>query len=458
MTTNTALSLTRLRVPRLPLQDLQHRIRAVAGVLPLAAVARRSVKDKPAPRSAFSCLINFRHLRALIAVAEYGSVTRAAEALFRAQSAITRSILAIEEAVHVELFERKASGMLCNAFGAALVYRATRALNEFEAGLNEISGRPRPANQVSNLHFPSSLFHETRLEAFVKLAESGHMPTVAKDLGVTQPAVSRAINDLERNLDIPLFKRTSKGMLLTDMGELLFFRVKRALLELRQVETDLTALQGTTKGRVVVGALPLGRTAILPKAIADVLGKHPQLQIATVEGPYESLAAKLRAGDIDMIFGALRPADQARDFAGEPLLNDCMSIVVRAGHPLTRLAAPGLKDLATAGWILTNSATPARKQLDLAFKLENLAPPVPAVETSDLAILRGVLLNSDHVTAISASQLSYEIAAQSLTVLDIALPTTTRVIGITQRSDSSASPGAKALMAAIRGQIEDVKA
>jgi LysR family transcriptional regulator of gallate degradation len=455
MSMNAAISFTRLHIPRPVLQDLHHRINIGQAATP---PPKRSLKEKTASRPAFSCLVNFRHLRALIAVAEYGSVTRAAEQLFRAQSAITRSILAIEDALHIELFERKASGMLCNAFGAAVVYRATRALNEFAAGLNEISGKACAESQVSSLHFPSSLFHETRLEAFVKLAESGHMPTVAKDLGVTQPAVSRAINDLERNLDMPLFKRTSKGMLLTEMGVLLFFRVKRALLELRQVETDLTALQGTTRGRVVVGALPLGRTAILPKAIAGVLALHPQLQIATVEGPYESLAAKLRAGDIDLIFGALRPADQARDFAGEPLLNESMAIVVRAGHPLTRVAAPGLQDLAAAGWILPNSGTPTRKQLDLAFKLENLAPPVPAVETSDLAILRGVLLNSDYVTAISASQLEYEIASQTLAVLAIPMPTTTRVIGITRRSDRTASPGTVALMAAIRRQVGAIKA
>ncbi len=419
-----------------------------------AASVAASVPAAAAPGASFSCLVNFRHLKALIAVAELCSVTKASEHLYKAQSAITRSIQALEDALQVALFERKASGMLCNAFGAALLYRARRALSEFEAGINDISGKTPASSQALNLHFPNSLFNETRLEAFVKLAETGHMPTVAKDLGVTQPAVSRAINDLERTLGMQLFTRTSKGMVLTEKGELLFFRVKRALLELRQVETDLAALQGTTKGRVVVGALPLGRTTILPKAIAGVLGKHPQLQIATLEGPYDSLAAKLRAGDIDFIFGALRPADQVRDFRGEPLLNDSMSVVVRAGHPLAQRAAPTLDELKRFGWILPNGCTPARKQLDLAFKLEGLVPPVAAVETSDLALLRGVLVNTDLVTAISACQLEYEIGAGMLTVLDISLPNTTRVIGITQRADSSPSPGANALMAAIRALVE----
>lgn len=403
-------------------------------------------------------LVNFTHLSAFIAVAERCSVTKASEYLHRTRSAITRSIHVIEDALHVELFERKPSGMLCNAFGAALLYRATRALNEFETGIDEVLGKNRephharkvPQKVPQKFRIPRGLFHASRLEAFVKLAESGHMPTAAKELGITQPAVSRAINDLERNLGVSLFRRTPKGMLMTDPGELLLLRVKRALLELRQVETDLAALRGTTTGRVVIGALPLGRTSLLPQAIADVLARHPQLQIATVEGPYESIASKLRAGDIDFILGALRPADHAHDFKGEPLLNDRMSIVVRAQHPLTRLTCPTLKDLAGSRWILPNDGTPARKLLDFAFKLENLPPPAPAVETSDLAVLRGVLLNTDCVTAISARQLEYEIAAGMLNVIDIPLPNTTRVIGITRRADSPPSPGAAELISSIR--------
>lgn len=405
-------------------------------------------------------LVNFTHLSAFIAVAERCSVTKASEYLHRTRSAITRSIHALEDALHVELFERKPSGMLCNAFGAALLYRATRALNEFETGIDEVLGKNREPHHAQKVpqkaRLPRSLFHASRLEAFVKLAESGHMPTAAKELGITQPAVSRAINDLERNLGVCLFRRTPKGMLMTNPGELLLLRVKRALLELRQVETDLAALRGTTTGRVVIGALPLGRTSLLPQAIADVLARHPQLQIATVEGPYESLASKLRAGDIDFILGALRPADHAHDFKGEPLLNDRMSIVVRARHPLTRLTCPALKDVAGASWILPNSGTPARKLLDFAFKLENLPPPAPAVETSDLAVLRGVLLNTDCVTAISAHQLEYEIAAGMLNVIDIPLPNTTRVIGITRRADSAPSPGAAELISSIRRLVDGV--
>jgi len=86
----------------------------------------------------------------------------------------------------------------------------------------------------------------------------------------------------------------------------------------------------------------------------------------------------------------------------------------------------------------------------LSMRRKDLEAPSEVVETSDLAILRGLLLHSDMLTALSAQQLEYEIASKALQVLDFKLPRTSRIIGITQREDSYPSPGAVVLMNAIR--------
>jgi LysR family transcriptional regulator of gallate degradation len=394
--------------------------------------------------------ISLRHLRVFIAVAQLGSVTNASEALFRAQSAVTRSIRELELSFGVELFERKSTGMLCTVFGNALLFRARRAMREFELCADEIIGKDKVELSVLKERITLALFNARRLLTFVKLAELGHMPTAARALGVSQPAVSSTIKELEESIGADLFIRTSKGMIPTPKGELLLFRTKRALAELRHVEADIAALNGTTEGRVVIGALPLGRTAILPKAISKVLAQHPRLRFLTVEGAFDKLANELRAGDIDFIFGALRPADYARDLIGEALMTDQMAVVVRNGHPFTSLKKVTIDDLAEVQWVLSSPDTPSRTLFDQAFSSLNRAPPIDAVETSDLAILRGLLLNSDMATAISTQQLQYEISSGALKVVKVDLPNTNRVIGITQRLESHASPGALALMAAIR--------
>ncbi|NCV70868.1 MAG: hypothetical protein EBW55_09245, partial [Betaproteobacteria bacterium] len=76
--------------------------------------------------------------------------------------------------------------------------------------------------------------------------------------------------------------------------------------ELRHMQSDLSAIAGTLAGHVTIGALPLGRTLLLPDGIATAVKRHPNLRISTVESPYEALVHGLRNGDIDFILGALR--------------------------------------------------------------------------------------------------------------------------------------------------------
>jgi LysR family transcriptional regulator of gallate degradation len=235
-------------------------------------------------------------------------------------------------------------------------------------------------------------------------------------------------------------------MMPTPAGAALALRLKRALAEIRYAVADIASLRGVTQGTVTVGALPLGRTRLLPESIAGVVAKYPGLRVATMEGLFEALAARLRAGDLDFILGALRPVEYASDLQGEPLAEDELGIVCRRGHPWAERKQIPRRDLALARWVLPRVNTPNRMLFEGALTARGLPPPNVVVETSDLAVLRGVLLNSDLLTAISPRQLSYELGAGLLTLLPIPLHDTRRMIGITRRTDSLASPGAKILM------------
>jgi LysR family transcriptional regulator of gallate degradation len=198
---------------------------------------------------------------------------------------------------------------------------------------------------------------------------------------------------------------------------------------------------------VVVGALPLARTQILPLAIARLLARHPGLHVATVESPYDALAASLRSGDIDFILGALRPAQDVPDLQQQTLFEDRIAVIARAGHPLAQAGKRiDFDALRKSPWALSRHGAPSRELLERFFAQARQAPLVPAVETGDLAVLRGLLLESDMLTAISPHQLRYEIRDGSLVVLDFALEATRRHIGISQRIGAFASPGARALM------------
>jgi LysR family transcriptional regulator of gallate degradation len=396
--------------------------------------------------------INLRHLQAFSAVAATGSVTQAAESLFRVASAVTRAVAELEASLGVSLFERKARGMLMNVYGEAVRARAQRVEQEFAAACQELAN-----GDAAGSHAPmeargllASMFSGRRLALFASLSELHNMPAVAAAFGVTQPALSALVRELEARTGRVLFTRTARGVTPTRAGSQLAFRCKRALAELRSIGSDLAALRGAVEGSVAVGALPLSRTLILPSAIAALVARHPRLRVSTVESPYEALAAALRSGDIDFIIGALRPPEDAKDLVQTALFEDRISLIVRAGHPLAKLARIGRPALQRAQWVLSRPGSPSRELLERAFREAGHAAPVPAVETGDLALLRGLLLRSDMVTAISAHQLHYEIETGALVVLPYPLETTRRRIGLTQRANALPSPAAMALMEAVR--------
>ena len=280
------------------------------------------------------------------------------------------------------------------------------------------------------------------------------MAAVAREFAITQPAISTAVKDLEARLGVALFERSARGLVPTPAADIVAFHFKRVLAELRHVAPDLAASIGLLKGSIHVGALPLGRTHVLPSAIAALLARHSQLHVATVESPYEALAASLRSGDIDFILGALRAPADAKELQQEPLFEDRLSIMARAGHPLTRTRRIDFDTLRRATWVLSRPGSPSRELFETFFSEARQRPPTPAVETGDLAVLRGLLLESDMLTAISAHQLRYEIRDRSLVVLDFPLERTRRQIGISQRQGAFPSPGATALMDEIRRVVK----
>jgi LysR family transcriptional regulator of gallate degradation len=394
--------------------------------------------------------INLRHLRAFSAVASAGSIAAAAEALFRVASAVTRSILDLEAALGRPLFDRRSRGVALNAYGELVLARALRIEREFEEARTQLAARGGIDSTADVHSLFTSILNGRRLAVIASLAEKRNMPAVAREFGITQPAISSALKDLESGLGVTLFNRNARGLTATPAGEIVAFYFKRVLSELRHIGPDIAASEGTLQGSVNVGALPLGRTQILPLAIASLLARHPGLHVTTVESPYDALAASLRSGDIDFILGALRSASEARDLQQEPLFEDRISVIARAGHPLARAKRIDFRMLREASWTLSRHGSPSRELLERFFSDARQAPPLPAVETGDLAVLRGLLLESDMLTAISAHQLRYEIRDGSLVVLDFPLEETRREIGLTQRLGAFPSPGARALMDEIR--------
>jgi LysR family transcriptional regulator of gallate degradation len=389
--------------------------------------------------------INLRHVRAFHSVATTGGIRRSAEALYRASSAVARSVSVLEQSLGVPLFERKGRGMLLTAAGEKVRLRAAR----IEAELHEVRDDAVRMLGGGTIGAIDALFHQPRLRAASLLAEVHHMPSVARATGMSQPAVSSAIAKLEATLRRPLFMRTASGMVPTEAGARWVVRFERVLAELRHIEADIAALNGVLEGVVTVGALPLARTLVLPVSVAALLRRHPRLQVRSLESPYENLCAGLLSGTIDFIVGALRPLPK-EGLATELLFGDDIALIAGAAHPLAARRSIGLRELDEFPWVLSRAGTPLRRSFEAFFARHGRPAPQPAIETGDLALLRGLLLQGGMLTALSAHQLRYEIENGSLIVLPLAMTGMRREIGITTRAGAHLSSGANALLDEIR--------
>jgi LysR family transcriptional regulator of gallate degradation len=393
-----------------------------------------------------------KRLRCVAAVAAHGSAARAAEALHQSQPAVTRAIQGLEAKLHLRLFDRGSRGMVPTPAGRLLAARVRRAVEQLERGSREATyltsiarATPKSASRLATMVSGRLLY------VLIAVAETGSEGRAAERLALSQPAISQCISELEHLARTQLLERTTRGVRLTEPGEALLRRAKLALAELRVGQEEVASFRGQLRGRVVLGALPLSSSFLIPRAVTKLLDLHPEVHVTIVDGTYESLLYQLQCADVDVIVGALRQAS-GRDIEQEPLFNDALSVIARVDHPAEDCHA--LADLVDMPWIVPLPNTPGRGAFERAFQAEGVALPSIRLQVNSPSVVRSLLQNSDRLSLLSPLQVQAEVRAGLLRVLSIPLQGTQRTIGLATRSDGAPSPSLIALRQQLRAASE----
>lgn len=394
------------------------------------------------------------NLRVFLCVAEDQSIAQAAKSLYKAPSAVSRSVVELEKTIGLPLFERSARGIILNDYGVIVLSRAKRIeeeLNEAAADLARIRSRGSSASPSAITHM---LFNGRKLELLIQLVGTRKISTAAARLNITQSGASMALSRIEAGLGAPLFQRGMQGIVATEQANRLAIRGKRVFAELRHLLSEIASVNGALAGTVVMGTLPLGRTHVFPMAIADAISKHSGIHVRTIDSQFDQLVAGLRCGDIDMILGVPRPDLDQQGLTIERLFTDRLTVVARADHPLAGAGALSLSDIRESRWILPWSGSPSRKLFEEMYKQAGMTPPVPAVDSADLAVVRQLLTASDALALVSARQMLFELRSGLVTELAVDLPGMTREVSLILREGALFSPVAQALLTAIRNRAE----
>lgn len=289
-----------------------------------------------------------------------------------------------------------------------------------------------------------------QLRLLIAVGQQGSIQNAAQDLGISQPAATKMIQDLELDFEVKLFERTNRGVVPTVFGATLIRHGKLIFAQVSNAAQELDDLNEGNSGRVVVGTLLAASPALLPAAIETLLKDRPKVAIKIVEGTNEVLMPALLSGEIDMVVGRLPSRRHRAKIVQEKFFDERVLAIVGPQHPLTKARSVTFEQLTPFGWILPPVETTLRRQTDQYFVKQDQFVPSVAIESVSYLANRSLLRSHDFVGLMPAHVASLDIDRGLLAQVDWTVPFGAGPVGVSHRGEQSLSPAGAAFLTALR--------
>lgn len=290
-------------------------------------------------------------------------------------------------------------------------------------------------------------FTTRQLRYFVTVAESGQISAAARELFVAQSAVTSAIQEVERQLDEPVFTRSSRGVRLTEMGQALLPKA-REILHMLDEAGALTTSNPGFRGALRVGVSYTVMGYFLPQHIARLSGRYPNLEITWLEMDRAVAEEKLEAGELDY---ALLLTSNVRNPAliQETFVHSARRLWMAPGHPLSARSEVSLADVAAHPYALL---TVDEAHLTTLRYWES-APPPMVVETTSIEAVRSIVANGNGVTILSDMVYRpWSLEGKRIDTTLVREPIPDMRIGLAWRSGATLTPAMSVLYDYFSGQ------
>ncbi len=266
------------------------------------------------------------------------------------------------------------------------------------------------------------------LHIFFTTVHRGSMAKAAQTLGVTQPAVSKVIAELEHTLGVRLLDRGARGVEPTVYGRALLTRSNAAFDELRQSVKDIEFLADPTVGEVRIGCQETFAAAILPSVIHRFSQAFPRVVLHVEQlGSLAAESSALRERTIDLgMFLLVKPHDDKLfddDLNVEVLFQEKMIVVAAKESPWARRRKVDLAELVDEAWVLTESDTMSYARVAEAFAARGLGVPRRILQTLSTHLRVNLAASGSHITTIPNSTLRVYGERFSLKALPVDFPT-----------------------------------
>ena len=287
------------------------------------------------------------------------------------------------------------------------------------------------------------------LHTFVAVAQQGTLGRAAETLNLSQPALSKTLNELEQLTGTRLFERGRLGAQLTVPGEQFLTHAVKVLDALNTAGQALNRKEDASADVVRVGALPTAALGILPAAIGRFhqQQKSTSLQVATMNNTM--LLAGLKSGDIDLGIGRMSDPELMGGLNYELLFLESLKLVVRPGHPLLQETIT-LSRVMEWPVVVSPKGTVPRQNAEALLQSQGCKMPAGCIETLSASLSRQLTVDYDYVWFVPSGAVKEDLRQATLVSLPVPTQSAGEPIGILTRVDIPLSTGAQMLIAAIR--------
>lgn len=290
------------------------------------------------------------------------------------------------------------------------------------------------------------------IDYFLAVAQHGQVRRAAATLGLSQPAITKSLQRLEKELGFPLFERNARGMTLTSVAERFRQRTQSLRSSLSDAIKEASDLHLGAMGVLRVGVSPLYAQPLFVPACLQLHMQRPAATMRVMINLNDALLTALRHGDVDLTISSL-PSVLPEDLMAFPLMKDDLCMVVRSDHPLLRHRHLKIEHLAGAEWMLPGPDVAGRRSVEGRLAEAGLAPPRIVVEVSNTAgQLSRLLVRSDLISIMSESMLS-DHSGEGLTALPMPDARFTREIGAMTVKNTELGPLAQRFLELLKETV-----
>lgn len=292
-----------------------------------------------------------------------------------------------------------------------------------------------------------------RLRLLQEFAARGTVAEVAATLHLTPSAVSQQLSHLEREVGVPLLRRTGRRLVLTAEGEILVRHTRVVLGQLELARAEIASSQQVATGTVRLAVFQSAALALLPRALTRLAQEHPALRVTVTQREPETALKETWARDFDLVVAEQYPdhaAPWAEGLDREPLTEDSLHLAVPSTGRWASVRTP--VEAARAPWVMEPVGAASRHWSEQVCRTAGFEPDV-RYETADLQA-HLALVGSGHAVALMSGLMlrtllpTNSAGDRGVRVLDLS-GRPTRTIFTAARTTSSAHPGVRAVREAL---------